>query len=78
MGIGIISERIAITNFLKTVKHSTHIRQKNLGESVPIKSLRERNRIILNNTLSGSIVANAEGFQKFCVYKNFKKTSMTI
>jgi predicted glycosyltransferase involved in capsule biosynthesis len=75
---GIISERIKITNFLKTVKHSTYIRQKNLGNSGTIKSLREKNHSILQNTLSNSVVANIGGFQQFVVYKNFNKTPMTV
>lgn len=77
-GIGIISERIKIANFLKTVKHSTYVRQKNLGESITIKSMRERNRTIINNTLSASVVANVSGFQQFVVYKNFSKTPMKV
>ena len=77
--IGNITERIKITNFLKTVKHSTYIRQKNLGESVTIKSMRERNRSILQNTnLSASVEANKGGFQQFVVFKNFSKTPMNV
>jgi len=76
--IGNTAERIKITNFLKTVKHSTHIRQKNLGESANIKSMRERNRSILQNTLSTSVEANRDGFQQFVVYKNFSKSPMTV
>ena len=64
--------RVEYVNFLRTVKHDTVSRGSNLGSSMSVKEMRQKNQEMAVNLPQG-IEANPRGFEKYKVVKNFKE-----
>jgi hypothetical protein len=73
--IGCEIEIIDVVNFLRTVKHSTKDRSKNLGYTKQIHEMRALNRQIIKGKL---LKQKNSPFQPYTVYKNFNENELVV